>query len=110
MPTSTAAAEVERRRRLIRAQERSGLTQEEFCRRQNVSLHAFRVWKYRGAARRAARSADREGPRLVPVRLLGTPDARIELSVGGWRTVRVGPGFDEATLRRLLAVLESPSC
>lgn len=46
MAVPTTAAEAARRRRLIRAQERSGLTQAEFCRRQDVSLHAFRIWKY----------------------------------------------------------------
>lgn len=107
MPVATTAAEAARRRRLIRAQERSGLTQEEFCRRQDVSLHAFRVWKYRGEGPRGRSSA---GPRLVPVRLLGGTDARIEMSVASGRTVRVGPGFDEATLRRVIAVLETPSC
>jgi hypothetical protein len=46
----------------------------------------------------------------VPVRLLGGADARIEVSLGGGRSVRVGPGFDEATLRRVIAALETPSC
>jgi hypothetical protein len=109
MLVPTTAAEAARRRRLIRAQERSGLTQEEFCRRQDVSLHAFRVWKYRGEGRGGAGARD-AGPCLVPVRLLGGADACIEVSLGGGRSVRVGPGFDEATLRRVIAVLETPSC
>jgi hypothetical protein len=37
--------------------------------------------------------------------------AGLELVIGSGRIVRVPPGFDAATLRRLLTILEeSPSC
>lgn len=109
MPARTTAAEAARRRRLIRKQEKSGLPQAEFCHRQDVSLHAFRFWKYRGV-RHDARPSAIETPRLVPVRLLGGVDNVLELEIRGGRTIRVRPGFDEPTLRRLVAVLENPSC
>jgi hypothetical protein len=34
-------------RRRIEEQGRCGLTQEGYCRKHGVSLHAFRAWKYR---------------------------------------------------------------
>ena len=37
-------------------------------------------------------------------------EAPIEIALRGGRTVRVGPGFDEATLARLVAVLEEATC
>jgi hypothetical protein len=38
-------------------------------------------------------------------------DGHCEVVLRGGRTVRVGPGFDAATLRQLLAVLEeAPPC
>lgn len=109
MPPRSTEAESARRRRLILEQSKSGQSQTEFCQRQGVSLHAFRFWKYRGV-RREARPSAIERPRLVPVRLLGGADAPLELAIRGGRTIRVRPGFDEPTLRRLVAVLENPSC
>lgn len=109
MPVRTEESEVARRRRLVLEQERSELTQVEFCRRNDISLHAFRIWKYRDH-RRAARVAAAEAPRLVPVRLLGVSDSTIDLVIAGGRTIRVRPGFDEETLRRLVAALENRAC
>lgn len=106
MPARTTRAEEARHRRLIRAQVESGLSHEEFCRREGVSLHAFRTWKYR---RQSACPVEGR-PRLIPVRLVSASDAAIELELVKGRTVRVRPGFDEATLVRLLAALERASC
>jgi hypothetical protein len=58
----------------------------------------------------ALRLAARPVPRLVPVRLVGAAEGAIEVLLGGGRSVRVRAGFDEATLRRVIAALESPAC
>lgn len=124
MAKRISAAELVRRGRLIGEQATSGLTHVEFCRREKISLHAFRFWKYRGRSRgvvrqageSSARSAGRVEPlRLLPVQVVERAgevarDARIEIALKGGRTVRVGPGFDEATLARLFAVLEGAAC
>ena len=124
MAKKISAAESARRGRLIGEQATSGLTHAEFCRREKISLHAFRIWKYRGrprgvvrqAGESEARSVGRAEPlRLLPVRVVEragevAKEVRIEIALRGGRTVRVGPGFDEATLARLVAVLEGATC
>ena len=84
MSVRTASPEAARRRHLVLEQERSGLKQAEFCRRNDISLHAFRIWKYRDH-RDAARVAAAEALRLVPVRLLGIADSTIDLVIVGLR-------------------------
>ena len=37
-------------------------------------------------------------------------DACLEVLLSGQRVLRIRPGFDAATLQRLLAVLEPPAC
>lgn len=62
----------------------------------------------------AAASTSRAGDQalFLPVRVLATTSSppststALELVVGAGRVVRVAPGFDPATLRQLLAVLE----
>jgi hypothetical protein len=44
------------------------------------------------------------------VRLVGAAEGAIEVLLGGGRSVRVRAGFDEATLRRVIAALETPAC
>jgi len=49
-------------------------------------------------------------PAFVPLRVKPAPAASVlEVVVGANRVVRVSPGFDAATLRHLLAVLEEAS-
>jgi hypothetical protein len=108
MPGRSSRAVVARRARLIQDQKVSGLSQAEFCRRNGVSLHAFRIWKYRdrpGAVRSAVAT-----PRLLPVRIVGAAVWTIEVVLAAGRTIRVRDGFDERTLERLIATLERASC
>lgn len=109
MPSRPAEAESARRRGLLMEQEKSGLTQTEFCQRRGVSLHAFRSWKYRPAPLKP-RAVSPSKPHLVPVRLLAGTDVALELGIRGGRTIRVRPGFDEVTLQRLVLALESSLC
>jgi hypothetical protein len=68
-------------------------------------------------ARQAAEVGNSDGlgdrlPAFVPLRVTpAEPVSALEVVVGPRRVVRVAPGFDAATLRSLLAVLEeAPSC
>jgi hypothetical protein len=97
---------------------RSGLTQAEFCRRRGISLHSFRKRRYARPApdsRGAEPAAPAERPRLVPVTLVADVSAPevpadaadpLVLILDGRRRIAVAPGFDPATLRRLLDALE----
>jgi hypothetical protein len=95
-------------RRLIEEWRVSGLTVRAFCARRAVSEPSFYAW------RRELQQRDADHVAFVPVRVLDpeapTAGAGIDLLLPGQRTVRVAPGFDAATLRRLLAVLEQASC
>jgi hypothetical protein len=59
------------------------------------------------------RAAD-EQPAFVPVQVVAdavpTQASALEVVLADGRAVRVAPGFDAATLRRLLAVLEGRPC
>ena len=86
----------------------SGLSVRAFCQRRGLTVASFYAWR-RALQRRAAEKAT-----FVPVQVL--PDAvqtqtsALEVLLPDGRTVRVAPGFDAATLRRLLAVLEGRPC
>jgi hypothetical protein len=82
----------------------SGLSVRAFCARHGLATASFYAWR-RVLQRRAA-----EQPAFLPVQVVAdnTPAqaSGLEVVLGDGRTVRVSPGFDAATLRRLLAVLE----
>ena len=82
----------------------SGLSVRAFCAQHGLAQASFYAWR-RVLKRRAA-----EQPAFVPVQVVAdaTSDqaGALEVVLLNGRTVRVAPGFDAATLRRLLAVLE----
>jgi hypothetical protein len=87
----------------------SGLSVRAFCARHGLSQPSFYAWR-RELQRRPTPVAA-----FVPVRVVGEglpPGAgSLDVLLAGGRTVRVPPGFDAATLRRLIAVLEEgPPC
>jgi hypothetical protein len=91
-------------RRWIGEWRASGLSVRTFCDRRGLAIPTFYAWR-RTLERRAA-----EVPALVPVQLVADvapPQASaLEVILRDGRAVRVIAGFDETTLRRLLAVLE----
>jgi transposase len=99
----------------------SGQTIRGFCRDQGLLEVSFHAWRrtiaWRDEQVPSAMLVERE-PVFVPLRLTPTvPTANavpLELVLGSGRIVRVSPGFDAGTLRRLLAVLhdlpEDASC
>lgn len=90
-------------RRRLRDWQRSGLSVSAFCRCHGLGAHSFYAWR-RILAQRDGEQAD-----FIPVRLLAesqSADGALEVLLASGRRLRVSPGFDAATLRQLLAVLE----
>jgi transposase len=93
------------RRLLDRWQASQPNTVRAFCADQGISQPLFYWW------RREIRRRDQDRPQFLPVRVVGgTPapeseGSAIEVVLGGGRCLRVRPGFDRATLVRLLDVL-----
>jgi len=119
-------------RRVVRQWRRSGRTIREFCDEGGLAEPSFYAWRRtiaerdreaseagrrprRGSCRPGRKRSDRAAgpPVFVPVRVASAAPASttpIEVVLGQGRVVRVAPGFDVATLRQLLAVLEEPRC
>jgi hypothetical protein len=89
-------------RRWFERWQHSGLGVAAFCRRQGLDERRFHAWR-RILARR-----DSERTGFVPVEVLAESGAggSVEVVLTRGRRLRVPPGFDAATLRQVLAVLE----
>ena len=91
-------------RRWIQSWRASGLSVRAFCVRHGLAQPSFYAWR-RELQRRAA-----EQPAFVPVRVVpddvSAGDGSVEVVLRDGRMVRVGPGFDAATLLQVVAVLE----
>src|SRR5262245_56419419 len=95
-------------RRMLRLWQRGSLSVRAFCEQQRLSQPSFYAW------RRTLAERDAQAVTFVPVEVLPEPlppspepeAASLELILVGGRVLRIGPAFDEPTLRRLLAVLE----
>ena len=99
-------------RQLVSAFQPSGLRAREFCQRHGLALSTLRrhLRKQRGAQSKAA-----AGVRFVAVALNGgapapapkeAAPAGLEVMLAGGRRIAVAPGFDAATLGRLVRTLE----
>jgi hypothetical protein len=92
-------------RRWIGAWRGSGLSVRAYCERHGLAEQRFYAWR-RELDRRSVEAA-----RFVPVQVAVEADtpargSGLEVVLSGGRTLRVAPGFDAATLRQVLAVLE----
>ena len=109
---------------------RSGLTHVEFCRRRQISVHAFRHWLYRrlsdlpstasatGPTPAVSGATPPPAPPFLPVHIRHEPipaavmprDTRsapaLELVLADDRRLRIPPGFDPDSLHQVLDVLE----
>ncbi len=95
-------------REQIAAQRNSDLSIREFCSRRGLAVSTFSYWKRKLGERGGASSS------LVPVKVVGRAregdddgDSVIEVGLSGGRVVRVRPGFDTATLLRVVEAMES---
>jgi hypothetical protein len=86
----------------------SGLSARAFCEPRGLMVASLYAWR-RVLRRRAAENAA-----FVPVQVVAdavpAQASALEVVLADGRTVRVTPGFDAATLRQLLAVLEGRPC
>src|SRR5450631_3954109 len=95
-------------RAMLRRWHSSGLSVRAFCEEHGLAAPTFYAWRRTLAEREAA-------ARFVPVQVIPEPNPQttaaglpisLELVLGAGRVLRVAPGFDGPTLRRLLALLE----
>jgi hypothetical protein len=96
----TGEAEAEWRARL-EAWDASGLSLRAFAQREGLKAHT--AWKWKRRLRGAAAVSAAFAPVVIRSSASLAPSG-FELVVGGV-SLRVPPGFDEASLQRLLAVL-----
>ncbi|WP_437996738.1 IS66 family insertion sequence element accessory protein TnpB [Sorangium sp. So ce185] len=90
--------------------ERSGLSAEQFAQREGYKAKQLYWWRWKlradGASQPSPPSV--EAPRFLPVHVVAdtSPAATepIEIALPNGRVVRVRPGFDPATLERVLAL------
>jgi hypothetical protein len=96
-------------RRRIDQWRSSGLSVRAFCARHGLATASFYNWR-----RVLHRRAVDEQPAFVPVQVVAdvvpAQTSALEVVLTEGRMVRVAPGFDATTLRRLLAVLEGRPC
>ena len=88
--------------------EESGLTAARFAARERVNVRTLRFWKWK--LRATLEPAATPASAVTFVELVGPPPSGPALEVvlaAGYR-IGVAPGFDVATLRTLLTVLEAP--
>jgi len=91
------------------AQAKSGLSLPEYCRRQQISYHAFGYWR-----RKLSRTAG-NNVALVPIAMNAEPGRSIDfggaadltLILPGSISIAVGDNFSGTTLTRLLNVLSA---
>ena len=105
----------------------SGLSQKEFCRRRAISDRALNNWLYKSPYReRIAQSlaaavhgaTPEETPRFVPVSVVAATQAveplarptAIEVVLQNGLRIVVPTGFDDETLRRVIAMLQARPC
>jgi hypothetical protein len=97
----------------VRAWRRSGQTTAEFAASIGVNANTLTWWGSRlrrGAPQERRRSSPRDAgdvtaaAGIIEVRGLARDD-RFELELGSGQRLRIPPGFDAATLERLLVVL-----
>ena len=90
---------------------KSGLTQAEYCRRNEVSAAAFQWWK--GELQRKAKTQKKPSTSMQFVEVHGVSPAHVgrgetyEVVLSRGRAIRVGRDFDSDALKRLIVAVES---
>ena len=89
----------------------SGATRRTFCARRHLPLSSFYYWQKRlGDEPADVELMSVAQPRLIPIEVLPSPDARYEIRLAGGRQLIISADFDVSAVRALVAVLESPRC
>jgi transposase-like protein len=101
-------------RKMIRRWRTSGQSVRAYCQQYGLIEANFHAWR-RTLATRDAAALPFAAVGVLPEAVLGVPavavSGAVELVLANRRVLRIDPGFDEATLRRLLPLLEEdPRC
>lgn len=92
----------------VKKWERSGLAVAEFAGREGVNAKLLGWWRWKLGSTRTAAPATAPEPRFLPVHVIASQSLSvatpIEIVLPSGCVVRVSPGFDAATLDRVLAV------
>jgi hypothetical protein len=89
--------------RLVAAYEASQLSREEFCQQKNIALKTLARYVTRYRKQQAGQEVLQ---RWVGVEVAGRDVDELSVLLASGRRIEVKRGFDAATLRRLVAVLE----
>jgi hypothetical protein len=98
----------------VKRWKKSGLTAAEFGEREGIEGKQLHWWKWHLGKQEVPSVS--EPPRLLPVRVVPSRDVGVskepslEIVLQSGYILRVARGFDAATLRSVLWVLEEPSC
>ena len=92
----------------VKAQEKSGLSRAEYCRRHDLSYHALTYWQ------RKVSGPSRQHTRLIPVPVERItqhyqpgPSSGIKILLNDRIAIEVADRFSPGTLSRILSVLEN---
>lgn len=123
--TAAACAQREQHwRKLLRRCNESGLKRTEFCRREGLKDTTLSWWarelrerdqaRRKRTARKAPSTRTVGAEAFVPVRVIdATPReaaSAVEVVTREGHVIRLRPGFDAGTLRRVIAALEGQPC
>jgi transposase-like protein len=105
-------------RQAVAEWQQSGLSVTAFCQQRQLQIQAFFRWRKLLALRDRpappAEATTTSSALFVPVQLRpqppSCPEPPFEVVLAGGRLLRVRAGFDPASLRLLLGVLEEASC
>lgn len=104
----------QRWQRTIREAARSGVSIWEFCRQRRLNVSQFYWRQHRLKESRQPRMMWKPAHGRMSFVLVsqesGTMEAGIELVLGDGRRLRISRGVDEATLRAVLAAVDSQGC
>ena len=89
---------------VLQAWRSSGQSVEAFARDRELPSQRLRYWFKRLGSQAGERNAG-GGVSLLPVRVASSLGGAVEIQTPGGCVVRVGPGFDEDALLRVVALL-----
>ena len=87
----------------------SGATRRAFCVRRHLPLSSFYYWQKRLRIE-PADVVSMTAPRLIPIEVLPSREARYEIRLPGGRELIISDGFDVNAVRALVDVLDAPRC
>ena len=93
----------------VRDWEKSGQSVRAFCQERGLSEASMHRWKRELGLRKRERAAA-DLSKMATVQIEPEGDSRIEVELSEGRCIRVRPGFDQETLKQVVAVLEGQGC